>query len=257
MAESQQVSSLPLPPMHYAKEYTDEAVRRGVAPRPPPPLRDHYLMFGNPFHCDDVIIRPLESQGIARLYPPDVDHKRELKKLNVSILVNFLDLLDVLVRGPSSVRRDEKLEDLKLLFVHMHHLVNEFRPHQARETLRVLLEVQRRTRLDTAQRFSRQLDAVHDLLSGCLAALGGGGEGTGSAGETAATAGTGGGEATCTASVKVEPSEEPMEVTPRSPSHPGSGPLGQTGPTPNAGKEANGAMSDKDALMCRLVDELT
>ncbi|KAK1803943.1 hypothetical protein P4O66_003755 [Electrophorus voltai] len=128
MGEPQQVSALPLPPMQYIKEYSDENVRKGLAPKPPLPIRDNYMMFGNQFQCDDLIIRPLESQGIERLHPVQFDHKRELKKLNMSILVNFLDLLDILIKSPGSIKREEKLEDLKLLFVHMHHLINEYPP---------------------------------------------------------------------------------------------------------------------------------
>ena len=41
--------------------------------------------------------------------------------------VNFLDLLDVLIRAPESPKRAEKLEDINLLFINMHHLINEFR----------------------------------------------------------------------------------------------------------------------------------
>ncbi|KAG5853489.1 hypothetical protein ANANG_G00073990 [Anguilla anguilla] len=171
MGEPQQVSALPPPPMQYIKEYTDDNVRKGLVPKPPPPIRDSYMMFGNQFQCDDLIIRPLESQGIERLHPMQFDHKRELKKLNMSILVNFLDLLDILIKSPGSVRREEKLEDLKLLFVHMHHLINEYRPHQARETLRVMMEVQRRQRLETAERFQKHLERVLEMIQGCLASL--------------------------------------------------------------------------------------
>lgn len=60
--EVSQVSSLPLPPMQYIKEYSDENIRRGRAPRPPPPIFDTYKMFGNTFNADDTIIRPLENQ---------------------------------------------------------------------------------------------------------------------------------------------------------------------------------------------------
>ena len=60
--------------------------------------QDAYSMFGVQFRADDQIIRPLEAQGLRRLYPHNYDHKRELKKLNYSILVNFLDLLDVLIK---------------------------------------------------------------------------------------------------------------------------------------------------------------
>lgn len=171
MGEPQQVSALPPPPMQYIKEYTDENIRKGLAPKPPPPIRDSYMMFGNQFQCDDLIIRPLESQGIERLHPMQFDHKRELKKLNMSILVNFLDLLDILIKSPGNIKREEKLEDLKLLFVHLHHLINEYRPHQARETLRVMMEVQKRQRLETAERFQKHLERVVEMIQGCLASL--------------------------------------------------------------------------------------
>lgn len=57
-----QVSSLPLPPMQYVNQYTDELIRRGRAPKPPPPIQDTYHMFGNTFNTEESIIRPLESQ---------------------------------------------------------------------------------------------------------------------------------------------------------------------------------------------------
>ncbi|XP_033217794.1 mediator of RNA polymerase II transcription subunit 7 [Belonocnema kinseyi] len=169
--EAIQVSSLPLPPNQYVSLYTDENVRRGRAPRPPPPINDTYMMFGNTFNTDDTIIRPLEAQGIKRLYPHNFDRRRELKKLNHSLLVNFLDLIDLLVRSPDSPRRAEKVEDLSLLFIHIHHLLNEFRPHQARETLRVMMEVQKRQRVETRERFEKHLEKVQEILNHALQML--------------------------------------------------------------------------------------
>lgn len=93
----------------------------------------------SPFLC-------LYLQSIRRLYPQNFDHRRELKKLNHSILVNFLDLLDILIKCPDSTKRTDKIEDINILFINMHHLINEFRPHQARETVRVMLEMQKRQR---------------------------------------------------------------------------------------------------------------
>ncbi|CAG2061855.1 unnamed protein product [Timema podura] len=170
-SDTAQVSSLPLPPVQYINQYTDENIRRGRAPRPPPVIHDTYSMFGNAFNADDTIIRPLESQGIKRLYPQHFDRRRELRKLNHSLLVNFLDLLDLLVQCPDSPRRQEKVEDLSLLFIHIHHLLNEFRPHQARETLRVMMELQRRQRTETAQRFQKHLDKVMEILQQALQML--------------------------------------------------------------------------------------
>ena len=64
-------------------------------------------------------------------------------------------------RAPESPKRVEKIDDLTLLFFHVHHLINEFRPHQARETLRVMLQTQRHQRLETAERFQKHLEKVN------------------------------------------------------------------------------------------------
>uniref|UniRef100_U5EWJ2 Mediator of RNA polymerase II transcription subunit 7 n=1 Tax=Corethrella appendiculata TaxID=1370023 RepID=U5EWJ2_9DIPT len=166
-----QVSSLPLPPAQYINLYSDENVRKNRIPKPPPAPTSDYSMFGSSFNNDDNIIRPLESQGFKRLYPQHCDRRKELKKLNHSLLVNFLDLIDLLVNYPDSPRRSEKIDDLTLLFVHIHHLLNEFRPHQARETLRVMLEMQKRQRLETAQRFQKHLEKVRDLVKTAFSSL--------------------------------------------------------------------------------------
>ncbi|KAM9833109.1 mediator of RNA polymerase II transcription subunit 7 [Syngnathus typhle] len=253
MGEPQQVSALPPPPMQYIKEYTDENVSKGFAPKPPPPIRDSYMMFGNQFQCDDLIIRPLETQGIERLHPVQFDHKRELKKLNMSILVNFLDLLDILIKSPGSIKREEKLEDLKLLFVHMHHLINEYRPHQARETLRVMMEVQKRQRLDTAERFQKHLERVVELIQGCLASLPDDLpqlEGTDIAGDGARTllVGSGVGPSVLPPRLKIEPIdvEEAAAASCLAAGH-------QNKITPAIKK---GKMWDKDAAMCSIIDKI-
>ncbi|XP_005112154.1 mediator of RNA polymerase II transcription subunit 7 isoform X1 [Aplysia californica] len=164
MTDNQGVSAFPMPPMQYVNNYSDDNIKRGKAPQPPTPIQDSYSMFGAQYSADDAIIRPLEASGCRRLYPHNYDHKRELKKLNHSILVNFLDLLDVLIRAPESPKRAEKLEDINLLFINMHHLINEFRPHQARETLRVMMELQRNQRSEVARKFQEHFDKVMDLI---------------------------------------------------------------------------------------------
>ncbi|KAM7389485.1 hypothetical protein PAMP_023461 [Pampus punctatissimus] len=253
MGEPQQVSALPPPPIQYIKEYTDENIRKGLAPKPPPPIRDGYMMFGNQFQCDDLIIRPLESQGIERLHPVQFDHKRELKKLNMSILVNFLDLLDILIKSPGSIKREEKLEDLKLLFVHMHHLINEYRPHQARETLRVMMEVQKRQRLETAERFQKHLERVVEMIQGCLASLpddlpqmeGPDNAGDGTRTVSAVTS------VGCSSGQGPRLKTEPMDVEEAGASCMAVVHQDKTVPTTKRDK-----MRDKDAAMCSIIDEI-
>lgn len=58
----QNVCSLPLPPVQYIQNYSDDNIRRGRTPKPPPIIQESYTMFGNPYNADDSIIRPLESQ---------------------------------------------------------------------------------------------------------------------------------------------------------------------------------------------------
>ena len=84
--------------------------------------------------------------------------------MNHSVLVNFLDMIDILIKTPESPKRDEKIEDINLLFIHMHHLINEFRPHQARETLRVMLMVQKRKRTQFTGKFKEQLEKVESII---------------------------------------------------------------------------------------------
>lgn len=117
--EQSLISSIyPAPPSRYMKLYTDANVRNRCTPPPPKPFTNgQYLMFGQTIIIDDTIIRTLESQGLRRLYPREYDHKRELKKINASILVNFLDLIDVLIRCPDTPKREEKCNDIQLLFI--------------------------------------------------------------------------------------------------------------------------------------------
>lgn len=163
--EEESSSSWPLPPTQYIDRYTDEAVAAGTCPKPPACIvSEPYSMFGAPFFPNENIIRSLESQRVRRLYPQNYEHKRELKKINHSLLTNFLDLLDILVRAPDSEQRVEKIEDITLLFINMHHLINEYRQHQARETVKVMMTVQKKQRIDISERFKQQLEKVRESL---------------------------------------------------------------------------------------------
>ena len=128
-------------------------------------------MFGVSMMNDEAIIRPLESQGIKRLHAKDSDHKKELKKMNASILINFLDLIDVLVKCQDTNKREEKCSDIAMLFVQMHHLINELRPHQARETIRVTLQCQKKQRAEIIKKLNKQIDKVNEMVISCVSSI--------------------------------------------------------------------------------------
>ncbi|OCT86258.1 hypothetical protein XELAEV_18019950mg [Xenopus laevis] len=110
----------------------------------------------------------------------------------------------------------------------MHHLINEYRPHQARETLRVMMEVQKRQRLETAERFQKHLERVVEMIQNCLASL---------PDDLPLPNGAD--------SVKTEPMDVQEPCTDH---HKGS---------QEAAASMKEATIDKDAAMCVIIDEMT
>ncbi|MES1905184.1 MAG: Mediator of RNA polymerase II transcription subunit 7, partial [Paramarteilia canceri] len=96
-----------------------------------------YTIFGKMYNKNDIFIKSLQSQNIQDLLEgEDVDIKKKLKIILSSILFNFTDLIGILVDNPTHEMRVRKLNDLHILFINMHHVINLFRPHQAIETLK-------------------------------------------------------------------------------------------------------------------------
>ncbi|KAI8368592.1 mediator complex, subunit Med7 [Choanephora cucurbitarum] len=108
---------------------------------PPLPPTDDYSVFDQKWQIQDRL-PTLEELQVKQLYPEnqDIDRVKELKKLNRSLITQFLQLLDVLVEKPEEFGKH--IENISHLFINMHHILNAYRPHQARETLRLLMENQ-------------------------------------------------------------------------------------------------------------------
>ncbi|KAK3841344.1 MAG: MED7 protein-domain-containing protein [Linnemannia gamsii] len=121
-----------------------------LALEPPPPIkRGICWMFGRPWPVQDNLAT-LAEQGIEQLYPKgEIDRVKELKKLNHSAIFNFLDLVHVLATSPGEFAT--KVDHIRVILINMHHILNEYRPHQARETLRLMMNDQLdRKRKETA-----------------------------------------------------------------------------------------------------------
>ncbi|RGP76119.1 mediator of rna polymerase ii transcription subunit 7 [Fusarium sporotrichioides] len=115
----------------------------------------------------------LEDQGITNLpsssQSESKDAKRfdrafELKRLAKSLLLNFLELSGTLSRNPSHA--EAKVQDLRTLFINFHHILNEYRPHQARESVIALMQEHLdRTRTETMA-IRTQVDKARRVLDG-------------------------------------------------------------------------------------------
>jgi hypothetical protein len=53
----------------------------------------------------------------------------------------------------------------------MHHLINELRPHQARDNIRCILEMQKKQRIETAQKFRTHLFKIVEILKLCIQSI--------------------------------------------------------------------------------------
>mmetsp|Transcript_25833 Transcript_25833/g.67810 ORF Transcript_25833/g.67810 Transcript_25833/m.67810 type:complete len:188 (+) Transcript_25833:126-689(+) len=158
--------SFPLPPKYYL-EHTDEAVAAGTAPGPPPP-RDAYECWGQPVDTRQSFIKPLSDYGIEVLFDPKADRLSELKRLNRETLAEFVSLVNDMSQVGAS-DPTAKLQRIELLFNNMHHMLNEYRPHQGHETLRAMMEAQ----IDERNQLVTALETTYASCRKHLAALGG------------------------------------------------------------------------------------
>jgi mediator of RNA polymerase II transcription subunit 7 len=62
----------------------------------------------------------------------------------------------------------EKIQDLRTLFINFHHLLNEYRPHQARESLILMMEEQ----LERARSETAGIEGMKVKVEGILSGLG-------------------------------------------------------------------------------------
>uniref|UniRef100_A0A914YRN5 Mediator of RNA polymerase II transcription subunit 7 n=1 Tax=Panagrolaimus superbus TaxID=310955 RepID=A0A914YRN5_9BILA len=126
----------PDPPNFY-KNYSKDAIRRGLC-FPPPPLPAAFQIFGEVYDLKAPVIPPVETKGVQRVFGEIngiADIRDHMLKINRSIMAAFIDLTQILIENPQSDDRIEKINNIRVLFLNFHNLINELRPIQARATL--------------------------------------------------------------------------------------------------------------------------
>jgi len=166
-------AAFPTPPPYY-KSFTKENVQRlrklqkegGVSPDDPldavdrqslpqelrnlvppePPADGRFKSFGVQYDLNEPT-QSLSAAGIQQLYPDppkdteiQPDPTPHMLTITRSILLNFLELVGVLSVNPTQY--GDKIEHLQTLFYNVHDMINQYRPHQARESLILMMEEQ-------------------------------------------------------------------------------------------------------------------
>ncbi|CCH44466.1 Mediator of RNA polymerase II transcription subunit 7 [Wickerhamomyces ciferrii] len=191
MAEESLISSLYPPPPAYYKFFTNENLEQFkeiknnhkveddelhipedkkeleflIPPRPP--SGDTYRSFGNLWNVKEM--------GIPQLYqesniPNDEEDSKikieELKRLLKSLLLNFLEIVGVMSVAPDQFAT--KIEHIRTILINIHHILNEYRPHQSRESLIFLLEKQVETKKDEIKEIERVCKEVETKIKGLI-----------------------------------------------------------------------------------------
>ncbi|RKF82242.1 Mediator of RNA polymerase II transcription subunit 7 [Golovinomyces cichoracearum] len=128
-------------------------------PEPPSPADGNFRCFGDVYYVKEEL-PSLQDMNVEQVYtPPSTpsgsqtpsqsaaphnDRALVLKRLAKSLLLNFLELVGVMATNSS--HWSEKVQDIRTLSINFHHLLNEYRPHQARETLILMMREQLETR---------------------------------------------------------------------------------------------------------------
>lgn len=157
------------PPPGFALTYTTDNVKNQRTLKPPP-VPKKFTVFGEEINMEgvsrcsfDVCLFVLEDDTVsARIGPPAnvfVQCQLEIGAQEIEqecscCVLGFARDPDQVVsfhlirrwslrfRCPDHPERREKIETIRMLFINMHHLINEFRPVQARDTLRHMMTKQ-------------------------------------------------------------------------------------------------------------------
>ncbi|KAF2624514.1 hypothetical protein BU25DRAFT_154801 [Macroventuria anomochaeta] len=171
---------------------------RYLIPPPPPHDNESFHVFGEPAKSSGTnnftqmmafISKTLGEQFVlsdwtyTQLYPStgspsadppstshstdaNIDRQQYLNRFNRSIIIEYISLLGIVAKNPTSEHKDRKLKHILTLVCNMHALINEYRPHQARETLITIMEEQVKRKKAEAEGVKVMQEKIRGVLEG-------------------------------------------------------------------------------------------
>ncbi|KAK9481299.1 MED7 protein-domain-containing protein [Lipomyces japonicus] len=151
-----------------------------LSPPSPPPVPTQYRSLGATWGADDSL-PSLAALGIPHLGQQQQEGQDQdalslsdtpalLGLLVRSLLVKYLELLGAMSRSPEQF--PQLVDHLRFILINLHHTLNRFRPHQARESLILCMEDQldrKRAEIATAK---AACDRMHRTLLHSLSSAG-------------------------------------------------------------------------------------
>ncbi len=188
------VSSLYPPPPPYVRFFTDENIEKvkklkedGETEQeiskmkdlkflipPTKPGKSTYRSFGDVWPFEDRFIT-LKESGVTQLFKGNenenqeneevftVERIKELKKLTMSLLLNFLELVGLLSKNPQYAFN--KINNIQIILINLHHLLNSYRLHQSRESLILRIEEKIRKDQETIDKIERTCENVEAKIN--------------------------------------------------------------------------------------------
>lgn len=161
---------------------------RYLVPPAPPTADTEYSVFGKKTKINRIddyaevvaqirerLLQPPENPTLdweyEQLYPSSsnwssVDRQKYLFRFVRSIIVSYIELLGIVAQDPMCAAREQKLRDILTLALNMHALINEYRPHQARETLIREMERQVERKRAEVEGVKKMKERVQEVLDG-------------------------------------------------------------------------------------------
>jgi mediator of RNA polymerase II transcription subunit 7 len=159
-------SQLPHPPIYF-KSFSIDAPTQQPNPPRPQLIKDEYTMFGATYRVSGTL-PSLVEQGVQDLHYDEMEMKEHpvptMKALLRSLLRQYIQLLDVLTKEDAS-QYSKHVEQIRTMFIHMHHALNSYRPREAIEMIKGWLRESRNFRDRACEELAMKMKEVLQIMS--------------------------------------------------------------------------------------------